>query len=606
MKRVKRRKQPYQTSIVTPTDRPASMKPVGVRLNFEGHHCPEAWPAVSLCMIVKNEAENLAACLASVGDLASEVIIVDTGSTDQTVEIARSLGATVRHFPWINDFAAARNESIREASSEWIFWMDADDRLSPENLNRLKQALVSGQADVYACQIASADQGKQTGTEHWRLFRNHMGLHFERPLHETVLPLAAKLGLRLAVTNVVIDHTGYQVDADGLKAKARRNLAIIQEVLAHQPDDLHWRYHYGVCLAVLEQYEAAAEAYEAVIARPPATLHWDMDIYQAHVSLMEAYVKTKRWEEARRVLRQALEHFPARRHLAIAAGVFYLLIDEPEQAIEHLERAKTLATSSDRVGHAWSSGKLEAELGYAQVLIGNLPCAKQAYQAMLAAQGNAKQSLSPATWLQVKHLAPAVQVELLNPSAQGDPTALRWLVQAEKQQQHWDSAARYLAQAIALSQPQPGEWITLAELVLRSGKLSSAKRLANLALTENSQQADALNLLALIAIQSSNFEQAMIYLVQTLLVNPQHLSANHNLEQIAQGLSLSPADAIRQHGLRLIQQQLYGPASQAFALLITFQPQDIEAYKSLAVALQGLGRGEDALLAWRMAERLNS
>ncbi len=606
MKRVKRPKQPCQASTATLTDHSAPLKPVGISLNFEGHRSPAAWPAVSLCMIVKNEAANLATCLASVGDLPGEIIIVDTGSTDQTVEIARSLGATVRHFPWINDFAAARNESIRDASGEWIFWMDADDRLSPENLNRLKQALVSGQADVYACQIVSANEGKQTGTEHWRLFRNHVGLRFERPLHETVLPLAAQLGLRLAVTNVIIDHTGYQIDADELKAKARRNLAIIQGVLARQPDDLHWRYHYGVCLAVLEQYEAAAEAYEAVIARPPASLHWDMDIYQAHVSLIEAYIKTKRWEEARRVLQQALKVFPARRHLAITAGMFYLLTDEPERAVEHLERARTLAASSDRIGHAWGPGKLEAELGYAYMLLGNFSRAKQAYQAMLAAQGISKQSLSPATWLQVEQLSPDVQVELLNPAAQGDPIALRWLVQAEKQQQHWDSAARYLAQAIALSRLQSGEWATLAELVLRSGKLSSAQRLANLALSENEQQADALNLLALMAIQSNNFEQAMVYLVQTLLANPAHTSANYNLEQIAQGLSLSPLEAVRMHGLRLTSRQIYGPASEAFALLISLQPHDVGAYKALAVALQGLGRADDALFAWRIAEQMNS
>ena len=84
-------------------------------LLFEAEAAPASWPSISLCMIVKNEAENLAACLESVGDLADEIIIVDTGSTDNTVEIARSWATQIKHFIWIDDFAAARNESIKEA-----------------------------------------------------------------------------------------------------------------------------------------------------------------------------------------------------------------------------------------------------------------------------------------------------------------------------------------------------------------------------------------------------------------------------------------------------------------------------------------------------------
>src|SRR5690242_15059907 len=84
---------------------------------------------ISLCMIVKNEEASLATCLQSAADLVNEVIVVDTGSSDQTKAIAARFGARVHDFAWVNDFSAARNESLRQASGEWIFWLDADESL---------------------------------------------------------------------------------------------------------------------------------------------------------------------------------------------------------------------------------------------------------------------------------------------------------------------------------------------------------------------------------------------------------------------------------------------------------------------------------------------
>jgi Glycosyltransferases involved in cell wall biogenesis len=91
-------------------------------------------PLLSLCMIVKNEEKNIGECLKSAEGLADEIIVTDTGSTDKTVEIAQSYGAKIEHFAWIKDFAAARNHSISKATSRWIIWLDADDRLPEKRL----------------------------------------------------------------------------------------------------------------------------------------------------------------------------------------------------------------------------------------------------------------------------------------------------------------------------------------------------------------------------------------------------------------------------------------------------------------------------------------
>lgn len=93
---------------------------------------------VSLCLMARNEEENLAACLQSAADLVDETIVVDTGSTDSTRDLAGKLGAQVFEFPWVNDFAAARNECIRQATGDFIFWMDADERIDSLNREKLR------------------------------------------------------------------------------------------------------------------------------------------------------------------------------------------------------------------------------------------------------------------------------------------------------------------------------------------------------------------------------------------------------------------------------------------------------------------------------------
>ena len=99
--------------------------------------------SVSLTMIVRNEEQNLAECLTPVAHLFDEIVIVDTGSQDATVEIARRFTPHVHFFEWCDDFAAARNAALKHATGEWIFWLDADDRLDAENVERLSRLLGS-------------------------------------------------------------------------------------------------------------------------------------------------------------------------------------------------------------------------------------------------------------------------------------------------------------------------------------------------------------------------------------------------------------------------------------------------------------------------------
>jgi glycosyltransferase involved in cell wall biosynthesis len=198
-------------------------------------------PLVSLTMIVRNEEHNLADCLASVRDLVDEIVVVDTGSTDRTKEIARNFGARVFDFPWIDHFAAARNEALRHATGRWIFWMDADDRVDDENRARLRTLLASLPdalvGFVMKCHcLGDPASGVTTVVDHVRLFRNHPGLRWTYRIHEQILPHLRALGGSTRRSDVAIRHVGY-VNAAVRAGKLQRDLRLLLREFAEQPDD---------------------------------------------------------------------------------------------------------------------------------------------------------------------------------------------------------------------------------------------------------------------------------------------------------------------------------------------------------------------------------
>lgn len=565
-------------------------------------------------MIVKNEAQDLAACLESVGDLASEIIIVDTGSTDGTVEIARQFGAQIKHFTWINDFAAARNESIKDATGEWIFWMDADDRVSPDQLNRLKQALVCGQADVYQCRVASPAttwNGVNATGLHFRLFRNHIGLWFQYPLHEDLKLSAAHRAVTVANTNITVSHTGYNVSQEALHAKARRNLAIIDKCLADDPHNGRWLHHRAISLSLLGEYQEAARMYEKVIVQPPSNLSWEVDLYQAHISLVAAYINLNQLPAAQQALNRVLGLFPQQRHLAIVAGMFYLDQDQPELALAEFERAQGLPVEIDAVGYGWQPGVLENYLSQTYLRLGRWPEAHQTSQKMLSEMGVNPQELSvddqlwqqAEQWVQQGKLTQAA--ESLAPGAVGQPRILRLLTHLERKQQHWSTALGYWSQAVALTKPEPEEWLQLAGLLLlKTGQSNSAARLCRLVLAKHPQHPAARCLWQSLTAHPDGFWAMLTGLVRTLLTSPHHHLAEQQLHQCAAAVGVTWVELLRHHALRLINARHYLPAAETFSVIISQNAADASTYKSFAVALKGLGREDDAIMAWQVARSL--
>jgi hypothetical protein len=203
-------------------------------------------PPLSLCMIVRNEESHLARCLESVKTLAGQMVVVDTGSTDATVSIAKSFGAEVHSFDWCRDFSAARNASLIPATGRWIQVLDADEWLAEPHAKRVGDLSPGEPLHAYdLVQRSTTASGEVLRNSMVRLFPNRAGIRFEHKIHEDVMGGLRREGVPVLKTDIEIEHSGY-VDAGVLAAKSRRNRSILEALVAEgcPPDqEPHMRFN---------------------------------------------------------------------------------------------------------------------------------------------------------------------------------------------------------------------------------------------------------------------------------------------------------------------------------------------------------------------------
>jgi glycosyltransferase involved in cell wall biosynthesis len=277
-------------------------------------------PTLSLAMITKNEAASLAHCLASVRDLVDEMVVVDTGSSDGTVAIAESFGARIGRFPWCDDFAAARNESLRLCTGDWVLVLDADEAVDPLDHARIRAAIAPGKgrkavpgfllvsrnynrdwsAKVFDQPVLVNRSPYAEGAEFpfyadmpvFRLFRRFPDLRFEGRIHERADPYLRRKHLPIGNLDAVIHHYG-KLDPAAEKAKKAYYLELAERDLADDPRDADRQFFVMAQADLLGQWEKVLAAGLAIMRIRPKVIPFVVPL-----TIARAYQELGRHQEA--------------------------------------------------------------------------------------------------------------------------------------------------------------------------------------------------------------------------------------------------------------------------------------------------------------------
>lgn len=266
-----------------------------------------ARPTVSATMIVRNEERFLPGCLQSLRGRVDEIVVVDTGSSDRTVAIAKQAGARLLHHAWTGRFSDARNVAMDAATGDWVLYIDADERLRLTDDHPLGEHI---DARAIAGLVSFRPKTGYTRYREWRLFRNDARLRFAGDIHETIRPTILAIsraeGLPIVQMPVMIDHYGHDGDQGH---KHGRNLPLLLAAVRDDPARAYCRYHLCETLEALGRHDEALDEAHAALAAADLS----SDEQRASVSLIHQFIARgmfARGEDPRAAIRRGLDVLP--------------------------------------------------------------------------------------------------------------------------------------------------------------------------------------------------------------------------------------------------------------------------------------------------------
>ncbi|MCX7879544.1 MAG: glycosyltransferase [Ignavibacteria bacterium] len=301
---------------------------------------PTKRPFVSLSMIVKNEEKFLPGCLESVKEIVEEIVIVDTGSTDKTIDIAKGYGAKVYFFEWRDDFSAARNESLKHCTGEWIIYLDADERIKSPAPNELLELLRNSESKLgaYYCLIESEHYQMDGSTEvhrggYPRIFRNlgYPKIKFIGRVHEQIAPSIFENGMNMSFSNIIIQHLGYNQSREIMEEKIRRNYRMLIQHVKEEPLNGYAWFQLGQTLAQMSLFNEAEKSIRMAIE----TKTLAKSVLASACSTLAKMVGNKgKYDEALFWAEKSLENAPNQIYAMHIKAYALLYLGRFEEAIE--------------------------------------------------------------------------------------------------------------------------------------------------------------------------------------------------------------------------------------------------------------------------------
>ncbi|MEE2903522.1 MAG: glycosyltransferase [Myxococcota bacterium] len=321
-------------------------------------------PFISVAMMVKNEEAFLDDALASAKAWADEIVVVDTGSTDKTVEIAKAHGAKVSYFEWCNDFSAARNETLRCASGQWVIILDADERLQgpdPAALRAYLRGLPSGYPfNVVTLKVVNTTtKGEvQSELDGIRIIPSDKRLGYKNRVHHLFGSLDAKFTQidRHHFDGLQIIHLGYDPEVYEARKKGERSLPLIEMMVAENPHDPLYKYYLGRELCSLKRFTEASnhlrDAHNELGKDESADKDLVFDIAWFLIRAMVAAQKPA--EETLKIARDVVAKIPNKPDLWYLIAYLLIDMDQKPEALQCFERTiglmETELSAQEKIG----------------------------------------------------------------------------------------------------------------------------------------------------------------------------------------------------------------------------------------------------------------
>ncbi len=246
-------------------------------------------------MIVKDEEEFLPRCLNSVKDYVDEMIIVDTGSTDRTVEIAESFGAKVFIHPWEGSFSKARNYSLKYATCDWILYLDADEELSMGDAPKLKEIVKDNNYTVISFVIKNKfkDSTQESYANMIRLFKNFNGIYYDGIVHNTI-----KYSGKCLESPLSIIHHGYNLSGNKMEEKFLRTTTLLKEQIKTGPHNPIPHMYLGISYLEAKMYDEAIEESKTALKLAEERGCLTEDLFVSYYIISAAYFEKGDMEKA--------------------------------------------------------------------------------------------------------------------------------------------------------------------------------------------------------------------------------------------------------------------------------------------------------------------